>query len=840
MRLNHLIVAGLLAICSLCHAQNPNFGGGGRSAGGAAGPTPSVSAKTQGMKKFEGYYTFYHDEKDAKIWLEIPLKKLNEEFLYVNSLPSGGAGAGDRGNIGGYRIAKFTKTGSKVFMVLPNYDYRAETDKIDEKKSVEGSFPQSIIWGFRVEAADSSKVLVDLTAFLMRDSHRSGDRVGRSGGGMMGGRGGFGGGGGGGGGGGTFRIDETRSALLMEHTKSFPKNTEFEVMLTFTGVGAGERSYFSGGPGTAGSAPDPSAITLATHHSFIELPDKNYQPREFDPRSGFNSMDYFDFAVTTEQPLVKKYIRRWRLEKKDPNAAMSEAVKPIIYYVDRGAPDPIKKALIEGASWWNKAFEAAGFQNAFQVKELPADADPMDIRYSVINWVHRPVRGMSSGMGVFDPRTGEIIKGQVTLGSMRDRQDFLVLQGLTQAYGDDKNAVSKAVEMALARIKQLSAHEVGHTLGLYHNHMASSNDRSSVTDYPFPRFTLKADGTVDISDAYSKNIGSYDKRSIIWGYATFPKKADEKAGLEKIMQESLKQGQVFMFDIGVHPHSAHWDNSNDPAGELNRIMDVRKHVLSNFSEKAIPVGAPMATLEEVLVPVYLIHRYEVIAASHLIGGMDFRYALRGDGQFTTKMLDPKEQWKAFDAIVATITPDALALPEKVIRMLPPYPVGYARTRENFKGFTGSTFDPIAAAESSAAASLDVLFDGERAARLLEFNARDEKQPGLLPMLDKLIQQTWKTETVKGYKGEIQSMVRKTTLKGLLGLAANARASENVRAAAMVEIEDLKQWLISQRSTTDTKLKGDVLFSLSQIGQFEADPSKFKPADSPTMPPGAPI
>lgn len=826
MKIHTLVAAAVLSVNGYSFAQNPPA-----SANPAAQNKPvqaqTISAKTAGMKKSEGYFNFYYDEKDGRVFLEIPDSMFEQEFLYVNSMPSGGGGAGDRGTVGGYRIVKFITVGPKIFLTLPNYDYRADTDNIEERKSVAESFPQSIIWAFKPEVKEDGKVLVDLTGFLLRDSQKAGERLGGVGFRPASPAN-------------IYRVDETRSAIAITNTKSFPKNTEFEALLTFSGAGGNERSYFSGGPGIAPKAPDPNSITLRNHHSFIELPDNNYRKREFDPRSGYNSMDYFDFAASIEQPIVKKYIRRWRLEKKNPGAEKSEAIKPIIYYVDRGAPAEIKKALIEGASWWNQAFEAAGFINAFQVKELPEGADPMDIRYSIINWVHRPTRGYSNGIGIFDPRTGEIIKGQVTLGSMRERQDFLILQGLTQPYGEDKAAPQKAVDQAMARIRQLAAHEVGHTLGLYHNHMSSSNDRSSVTDYPFPKVTLKKDGTVDISQAYTKGIGVYDKRSILWGYAEFKKGEDEKTALEKIMQESIRQGQIFMFDLGVHPQSAHWDNSADASVELLRLMEIRKKVLSGFSEKAIPAGTPVATLEEVLVPLYLLHRYQLLAASYLVGGMNYRYALRGDGQPITEMLDPKEQEKALNAILSAITPAELAIPEKLIKSLPPYPIGYSKTQENFKGYTGITFDPVGAAESLAGECISLLLDPERAARLLEFNGRDAQQPGLIGVLDKLNGQIWKSAPIPGYQGDLQSMVRKVYLKNLLGLAANTSASDNVRATVLGEIDTLKTWMVSQKNTAGTKLKGDILFSLLQISQFESDPDKFKPTPPAAMPAGSPI
>ncbi|HEV7379105.1 MAG TPA: zinc-dependent metalloprotease, partial [Dyadobacter sp.] len=379
-----------------------------------------------------------------------------------------------------------------------------------------------------------------------------------------------------------------------------------------------------------------------------------------------------------------------------------------------------------------------------------------------------------------------------------------------------------------------------HALGMYHNHMSSSNDRSSVTDYPFPKITMKADGTIDISDAYSKGIGSYDKRAIIWGYTEFGKNQNEKAELNKIIQESVKQGHIFMFDLGIHPNSAHWDNTGDAVAELSRLMLIRKKALSVFSEKAIPAGRPMATLEEVLVPLYLLHRYQIEAATNLLGGLNFRYALRGDGQPITEMIDPAQQGKALDVLISSITADELAIPEKVIKNLPPYPIGYSRNQENFKGYTGVTFDPIGAAESLTGQTLSLILDHERAARLLEYHGRDANQPGLISVIEKLSNQIWKAPADNGYKADLQSMVRKVYLKTLLGLAANTGASDNVKATVLGEIDNLKIWMSGQKATADAKLKGDIMFSLLQISQFEKDPDKFKPIPPAQMPAGPAI
>jgi len=825
-----LFFAVLMAFSSVAIAQRQ--GGGGAN----AGPATSIASITQNFKKLEGYFNFYEDEKSGKIYLEIA--QFNTEFLYFSSLVDGvGNGGPERGQASS-TIIKFVKAGPKIFLVEPNDYYRAVNGNADEVKDVENAFAKSVIFSFVPLAIEGDKVLVDFTSFLLRDGLHIGESLG-SGRGNPGSAQAAGGRGGGAAAGGSYRVDESRSAIFMENTKNFPKNSEFEAMLTFSGTGGGGRG------GRGGVAPDPTSVTVNVHQAFIELPDNNYKPRKFDPRSGFNTFQYMDFATPMTEPLVKKFIERHRLVKKDPSAAISEPVEPIVYYIDRGTQPIIKQALIEGGSWWNQAFEAAGFKNAFIVKELPEGADPMDIRYNMVNWVNRsgsPQRAFSYGSSYTDPRTGEIIKGVVTLGSDRHREDYLIAEGLLQPYEDGKPVSKQMQEMALARIRQLSAHEIGHTLGLTHNFAASPKDRASVMDYPYPRFSLKTDGTIDLSDVYAKGIGTWDKRAIMWGYSDFPKGTDEDAALDKIMKETLKEGFKYIPDVGggAHPMSNQWDDGANPVDQLNKLMAVRKHVLDNFSEKAIRQNAPMATLEEVLVPMYLLHRYQLEAVAKSIGGLYFTHAVKNDGQEPTKMVDPAEQWRAFDAMMATITPDALVLPEGLIEKIPPRPTGYPGGVETFSGHTGPTFDPIAAAETAAGTTVGYLLDPARAARLIEYNARDSKQPGFFAVMDKMIDQTWKAPVVPGYKGEMQILVNNLTLKYLLILAADTHTAENVRGEALYEINGLKDWMNSKMASAEPKQKASLYFGLAQIEEFEKSPDKFQPDPALEMPPGAPI
>ena len=800
----------------------------------AAPPAASLAAATKGLTKFDGYFPFYYDAKTGKVLLEID--RFDQEFLYFGSLANSVGNGIERGQSTS-AIAKFVRVGAKVFLLEPTYDYRALTANPDERQAVDNAFAKSVIWGFVPVATEGAKVLVDLTPFLVRDSQNLADRLSRRG---------FQGPGAGlmaatpGAPPASYKFDESRSAVYMANTRNFPKNTEFEAMVTFTG-GPGAAARDDAPPGLA---PDPGAVTVQLHQAFIELPDNGYRPRKFDPRSGFNPFSYTDFSAPIAQPLTQRFIRRHRLQKQDPAAAVSAPVQPIVYYVDRGAPAPIKRALLEGGAWWNEAFAAAGYKDAFQIRELPAGADPMDIRYNVVNWINRSgtPRAFSYGMSYIDPRTGEIIKGVVSLGSDRHRQDYLIAEGLLQPYAAGPPVPDEMEQLALARIRQLSAHEIGHTLGLYHNFTASTRDRASVMDYPFPRLSLRPDGSVDVSQAYAAGIGSWDKRAVLWGYADFPPGTDENAALDAIMRETLQQGHRFIPDIGgyAHPAANQWDDGADPVAQLSHLMAIRRHVLDGFSEKAIRADAPLATLQEVLVPIYLLHRYQVEAVAKSLGGQYFTPALKNDGQAPTQMVAPAVQQQALDALLATITPAALQLPEALIAKIPPRPTGYPASLETFVGYTGPTFDPLAAAEAAAGPTLAAILNPERAARLVEYQARDAAQPGFLPVVERLLAHTWKAAPAAGYAGALQTVVNNLALKHLLQLAADARAAASVRGQALLAVDELQAWMRTAARKAAAPQRASLLFGLSQIERFRADPGKFVAPPAAAMPPGAPI
>ncbi|MGD0737243.1 MAG: zinc-dependent metalloprotease [Terracidiphilus sp.] len=805
----------------------------------------TLSQKVAGMERKDGLFPLYWDAKAGKLYLEIP--KLDEDFLLLDQLPYG-LGSNDvgldRGQLGRGRVVHFSRVGGKVLLVEPNLMYRSSAAAAEERQAVKQSFPESVLWGFPVDAEENGRLLIDATAFFLRDAHGVAETLQRTGQGA-------------------YKVDASRSALAMDNTKNFPKNTEVEAELTFT-TDAAPRGEF-----VAEVAPDPHAITVREHTSLIELPGPGYTPRRYDVRAGYFPVNFRDYSAPLGESLDQRFIARHRLIKKDPNAAMSEPVEPLVYYVDRGAPEPIRTALVEGARWWSAAFEAAGFKNAWKVEVLPEGADPMDIRYNMIQWVHRSSRGWSYGASVTDPRTGEIIKGQVTLGSLRARQDYMIAEALLAPYVEGKPIPKDMEAMVLARTRQLAAHEVGHTLGLQHNFAASSIEQGdSVMDYPHPWITLDANGKPDLSHAYAVGIGAWDKIAIKYGYSQFAPGADETAALNGILVQAEKDGQRYITDEdarplgGAHPYAHLWDNGPDAADELTRILAVRKAALARFGEDAIRTGEPMAELEDTLVPLYLLHRYQTEAASKIIGGLNYRYAVRGDGGWATEAIPYAEQVKALHAVLETLKPETLTLPESLLRILPPRPPDYPRSRESFGAHTGLTFDAQGPVEASAGLTASLLFYPSRASRLVEYHARDAKALGLEEMLDAVLAATWKAPRLGGLAGETQFTVDNIVLDHLLELAAagggagmssgaafpggvsvpggggSGAASGQARAIALAEVVKLEDWLKKQGGSEEAA--AHFAAGVARIEQFRKDPAKFAPAPELETPPGQPI
>lgn len=765
-------------------------------------------------QNFTGYFNFEWDPEKGKISLEVD--KLDQEFLYVNALAAG-VGSNDigldRGQLGDDRIVKFIRSGNKILLVQPNLKYRAISDNAMEKASVKEAFAESVIWGFTIESEVDNKIMIDITPLLLSDSHNIVQRLKLS---KQG----------------TYKLEASRSAIYLPKTKAFPKNSEFEATITFVGEATG--SYIRS------VTPSSDAITVRTHHSFIELPDNNYKPREFHPFSGYNTMSFYDYASPIEQSMEKKYIARHRLEKKDPTAAISEAVEPIIYYLDPGTPEPVRSALLEGGRWWNQAFEAAGYKDAFQVRMLPDTADLLDVRYNVIQWVHRSTRGWSYGASVSDPRTGEIIKGHVSLGSLRVRQDFLIAQGLLSPFGEGDDNDKEMMAMAVARLRQLSAHEIGHTIGLSHNFASSYNDRASVMDYPHPMVELGKDGKLDFSKAYEVGIGDWDKRTIIYGYQDFPDGTDEKKALKNIIDESIKDGYLFISDSdsrptgGAHPYSHLWDNGQSPTIELDRLSAIRIQTMKQFGENSITTGTAYSRLENVLVPIYLAHRYQVEAVAKMIGGVNYSYALKGDPQpVINEVLNPQIQKQALTSMLGTLNPAFLEIPEHILKLIPPPAFGYYRDRETFERYSSITFDPIAAAEGSANHTFTFLLNEDRLTRIVHHNARDSKQFSLENYLITISDDVFNQTGSNGIQQQIVNSNQRLLVMHLLKLSRDNSIFGQVSAEALNTVLNIQTKYLNKATANARYLK--------KLVEDGLDTSKeLKLPSMPEMPPGSPI
>lgn len=791
------------------------------------------------MTHMPGLLPLDWDAREGKLYLEISLHDdgKSDELLYTQSLPYG-VGSNDlgldRGQTSPGKIVYFERTGPKVLLVEPNEMFRSSAKDAAEQLTVRQSFPESVIAGFKVEAADASgTVLVDATDFFLRDVHGVADMLTRMHQGA-------------------YKLDPMRSTINLDATRAFSKNTEVDALLTFvTDAPIKEDSY------VADVTPDPHALTVQEHQSFLALPGPGFVPRRFDPRAGYFPSSYRDYSAPLGAELNQQFIERHRLIKKDPECTKScVAVEPIQYYVDNGAPEPIRTALLEGARWWDQAFQAAGWApGTFKVDLLPAGADPMDVRYNIIQWVHRYTRGWSYGATITDPRTGEIIKGNVTLGSLRGRQDYLIAEALLSPYVQGKTftpANDPMLAMVLMRLRQLAAHETGHTLGLAHNFAASSFPHSpdqtvSVMDYPFPWITLGPDGVPDLSHAYGVGIGTWDKVAIDYGYREFPAGNDEHVELNKILDDSEKKGMYFISDedarpLGsVHPHAHLWDNGDDAADELVRILTIRKAALDRFGENAIKPGTPLAQLEDTLVPLYLLHRYQTEAAIKLIGGLDYRYNLRGDGQPLPEIVAPAEQQKAIDAVLKTLSPETLSLPESLLKILPPRPMGLDKTPESFPSETGLTFDPVATAESAADLTLTALLDPARASRIVQYHMRVKGAPSLRVMMEAISKATAeRTEGGHTMSSEVERAVEFRGLEAMFALAMNPKASSQVRAIARWHIEDLEKEWTSEAAPSDSAEAIHRKAMIERIEEFEKDPVKFVPVKPVEAPPGMPI
>ncbi len=778
---------------------------------------PSIAEKVESASRMEGYFNLYWEESSGKMYWEID--KLDTEFLYAISMASG-LGSNpvgiDRGQLGGTYVLEAKRVGPRVLLIEPNYRFQAISDSSLERQAVKDAFAPSVLWGFDIIATTGNSVLVDATDFFLRDAR---DVIGNVAARNQG----------------TYTLDKSRSAFYLENTKTFPENDEIEVMLTFASRNPGNLVNQVAASG--------ESVTLRQHHSLVKLPDNNFKTRLADPRIGTNGPTIQNYGAAIGNDMQVRLAARHRLEKRDPTAARSEAVEPIIYYVDSGTPEPIKSALIEGASWWNQAYEAAGFINAFQVMELPAEADPQDVRYNMIHWTHRLTRGYSYGATVMDPRTGEIIKGNVNLGSLRLRQDYLHGQGLIPGFEyleslADHNEAS--VNMALDRVRQLSAHEVGHTLGFPHNYLGSATGRESVMDYPAPLVEITAAGELDFSNAYTQEIGEYDKLAVRYSYTQFPDGANESEELAKIVQESLDKGLLFMDNnnnsfIGAgHQFASVWDNGDNLVDQLKHEIEVRRIGLADFSSAMIRNGEPISDLEFVLLPLYMHHRFQLNSAAQSIGGANYFYALRGDGQTPFTIIDGAEQRDALETILSTLSVDFLTLPTDILALLPP--AAYRRNQgEVFPGRTGLMFDPLAAAEGSANLTVQSILHGERMARLVAYGSMGD-YPDLEEVVDRLVDVTWGADVPNNdYQGQILHVVQRVTVNEMMVQASSKESSGEVRAVLADRLNKLANDLEGLRNSNPYQAG-----AAADIRRWQGRADDAVPGSALEMPPGDPI
>ena len=799
----------------------------------AGGDAPTLAEATRNLTPQAGFMELWRDTEKGRVLLSVPAH--SEPFLMVFSLPHG-LGSNevglDRGMTRAPKLVQFERRGARIFLVEHNTNYRATSANPDERASVAQAFAGAVLWSGDIVTSDAQRHLVDFSSFLTSDRLGIASTLANTGQGA-------------------YRIDDKRSAVLAEAAKSFPDNIELEAILTFQGPGEAEQ--------VRQVAADAASITLRQHVSLVRLPDNDYRPRPYHPFSGAMEVAYMDFGTPLADSIGVRLQPRFRLEKTDPAAPLSTVKKPIVFYVDRGAPEPVRSALLEGARWWSSAFEKAGFKDAYRVELLPVGADPMDIRYNVIQWVHRATRGWSYGNPITDPRTGEIIKGAVTLGSQRVRQDILIAEALLAPYGKGSARSGLAEQMALARLRQLAAHEVGHTLGFHHNFAASLKGNGSVLDYPHPIVKLDAQGEVSIAHAYGVGVGPWDDYVVKHGYAQFDP-ATEAGELARLRAEVKAAGFAYLSENdsrssgSMHPDGLLWDFGGDPLHSWDQVMAVRQRALGTFSVDTLPENRQMGEIEARLVPVYLMHRYQLEAIARLLGGADFEYATSTDvrsgaARAGVRPAPAARQRAAMARLASSLTAETLAFPAAVLDLMTPAAQGFERGREVFATRMSGAFDPLAAAEAAAAQTSMFVFDSARLNRVAWQHARDPHQPGIVETIEAVLARTWKrgpVEPAVAGGAALQTSANWVVLHALLRLVDGGQLHAGAQADVKQQLAALALWLGKHAapgagsSTSTSSASSSSSQAAALIRQYLAQPDKVKLPALPPVPPGAPI
>jgi len=813
-------IALVLLIPSLARAQ--------AGASGANAPAPSqtsIVAKTAGFERRDGFVPLYLDSKQGRLYAELPLGTTRALFWVSLASGFGSNPVGlDRGASGADQVVRFDRDGDRVLMVFENTSFRSSLDNPAHKRSVEESFPSSTIAALPVVAEEGNRVLVDMTDVAYRDWNDVAGTLTRLNQG-------------------SYSVARNQSSIDRAHTRSYATNSEIDVALTFA---------TSGRPGgiVGRIVPDGNAFTLRQHISILPLPDAGFRPRELDPRVGFFGITFKDYGQPIQKALEQRWISRHRLERADPNNPRSPIKNPIRYWIDPGIPEPMRQATLDGVRFWSEAFDRAGLTGGFVAELLPEGEDPIDARYNVVQWENRNERGWSVGGSLGDPRTGEILKGMARLDSHRARTDYNIYAALMGA-----DAAAADTAFVLARVRQVSAHEVGHTLGMAHNYIASTYERASVMDYPAPRVRLTSGGDIDLSQAYGRGPGDYDVWAIRWAYGIFPA-ATERDSLTAIVVEGLKKGYLYLSDGDARPENASdprtnlWDDAATPVEFLQHQVGVRRVALSRFGLRNIRVGEPIATLQERLAPLYFWHRFALNGVTKTIGGMIYQNAVRGDGQIATRPINGQHQREALTALLAELQPGELAIPDTVLALLGPRPSGYdgpvnnsnSPVGELFRGRTDPAFDEISAARTLAQMIVDGILQRERAARLVVFASRGPNMLTLGETIDSLVARTW-TARDAGATPKTMALRRVTqraVADRLLALAADAEASPEVRAVAEFEIATLRPAAQRRAASGDTMSRAHWASIVGDFARWIDRRELPKPSPALVAPPGDPF